>query len=255
MDGHDRVETIVRPAGALQEKDWQELWELNREFFDVERWYAENELFRRQHIAMFRRDGALIGMAAIDIYGATFRGRPIAVILTMNVLLRESWRGQNLIQKLGLRTFLRARLQYPFRPIYWFFDSLGYKGYLLLPRNFVTYWPRREQPTPESAAALLDQLATQIYGPAWQPFARRGRSIGSQTPARHHRAAEPGGTGPPRHPVLRPGQSGTRRGRHAALPVSVEPFELGQPRKKGARTAPPPQNALTAAASRATLSR
>ena len=136
MDGNDRVQTIVRPAGALEEWDWQELWELNREFFDVERWYAENELFRRQHIATFRQGHALIGMAAIDVFGAKFRGRRIAVILTTNVLLRESWRGQNLIQKLGLRTFLRARLRYPFRPIYWFFDSSSYKSYLLLSRNF-----------------------------------------------------------------------------------------------------------------------
>src|SRR5687768_10442645 len=87
MDGNERVRTIVRPAGALKEADWQEIWELNREFFDVERWYAENELYRRQHIATFRKGRLLIGMAAIDVFGAKIRGRHIAVILTTNVLL------------------------------------------------------------------------------------------------------------------------------------------------------------------------
>lgn len=169
MHGHDRVETIVRPAGELKERHWQELWDLNREFFDVERWYAENELFRRQYIAMFRRNGSLIGMAAIDIYRAKFRGRSIGVILTSHVLLREQARGRNLIQKLGLRMFLRARLRFPFRPIYWFFDTFSYKSYLLLPRNFVTYWPRRELPIPEDQGALIDQLATDTYGPGWRP--------------------------------------------------------------------------------------
>jgi hypothetical protein len=169
MDGNERVRTIVRPAGALKEGDWQEIWELNREFFDVERWYAENELYRRQHIARFRKGRLLIGMAAIDVFGAKIRGRHIAVILTTNVLLRESWRGQNLIQKLGLRTFVRARLRFPFRPIYWFFDSSSYKSYLLLPRNFLTYWPRPGQPTPSTEGELIDQLAAQTYGPDWRP--------------------------------------------------------------------------------------
>ena len=108
MSGQDRVQTIVRPAAALGEDDWQELWELNRRFFDVERWYAETELFRRELIATFRVKGQLVGMACIDILPATFRGRSIAGIITSHVLLREVWRGRNLIQKLGWRTWLRT---------------------------------------------------------------------------------------------------------------------------------------------------
>ncbi len=172
MSGQDRVQTIVRPAAALNEEDWQELWELNRRFFDVERWYAETELFRRELIATFRVKGQLVGMACIDILPVRFRGRSIAVILTTHVLLREEWRGRNLIQRLGWRTWLRTKLRYPFRPIYWFFDTYSYKSYLLLPRNFVTYWPRRDAPTPETERALVDQLAIQNYGGGWRP--RRG---------------------------------------------------------------------------------
>ena len=118
---------------------------------------------------MFRMNGVLLGMAAIDTHPAEFRGRKIAVISTTHVLIRENWRGRNLVQKLGLRTFLAARLRYPFRPIYWFFDTFSYKSYLLLPRNFRTFWPRRDAPTPAPQAALIDQLATQTYGPAWRP--------------------------------------------------------------------------------------
>jgi hypothetical protein len=108
-------------------------------------------------------------MAAIDTYSTEFRGRKLAVIATSHVLLRENWRGRNLLQMLGLRTFLKTRLRYPLRPIYWFFDTFSYKSYLLLPRNFQTFWPRHDRPTPEPRAALIDHLATQTYGPAWRP--------------------------------------------------------------------------------------
>jgi hypothetical protein len=91
------------------------------------------------------------------------------VINTSHVLIRENWRGRNLIQKLGFRTFLATRARFPFRPIYWFFDTFSYKSYLLLPRDFRQYWPRHDQATPGSRAALIDQLATRLYGPAWRP--------------------------------------------------------------------------------------
>ena len=166
--GSPRIVTTVANTSRLSPREWDEIWTLTEEFFDVERPYAEAELRRRQSIATFRMDGALLGMAAIDILPVEFRGRDMAVISTTHVLIREHWRGRNLIQKLGLRTFLQARARYPLRPIYWFFDASSYKSYLLLPRNFRDYWPRHDVSTPEPCAALIDQLATEMYGPAWR---------------------------------------------------------------------------------------
>jgi len=163
------VQTIVASPSELTPRQWDEIWALTDEFFDVERGYAEAELRRRQRIAMFRMHGALLGIASIDVYGATFRGRRLTVINTGHVLIREGWRGRNLIQKLGFLTFLKTRLRHPLWPIYWFFDTFSYKSYLLMPRNFRRYWPRYDEPTPEARAALIDQLATDLYGPAWRP--------------------------------------------------------------------------------------
>lgn len=169
MSEGDRITTTVHATAELSQAHWDEIWTLTEEFFDVEREYAEAELRRRQKIAMFRMNDSLLGMAAIDVYPTEFRGRRLIAISTAHVLIREAWRGRNLIQKLGARTFLATRLRYPFRPIYWFFDTFSYKSYLLLPRNFRRFWPRHDQPTPEPCAALIDQLATQMYGPAWRP--------------------------------------------------------------------------------------
>jgi hypothetical protein len=169
MAARDRVVTQVLRTSALSARDWDEIWALTDEFFDVERAYAEAELRRRQRIALFRMNGALLGMACISTYPAKFRGRRLTVINTSHVLIRENWRGRNLVQKLGFRTFLAARARHPLRPIYWFFDSYSYKSYLLLPRNFRWFWPRYDEPTPEPRAALIDQLATELYGPAWRP--------------------------------------------------------------------------------------
>jgi len=168
MPDADRIITTVHATADVSAAQWDEIWTLTEEFYDVERMYAEAELGQRQNIAMFRMNGSLLGMAAIDVFPAEFRGKKLVVISTSHVLIREAWRGRNLLQKLGARTFLAARLRYPLRPIYWIFDTFGYKSYLLLPRNFRQFWPRYDEPTPEPRAALIDQLATQKYGAAWR---------------------------------------------------------------------------------------
>ncbi len=175
--GEDRISTSVHDTRELTSAQWDEIWILTQEFFDVERAYAEAELRQRQRIALVRMNGALLGMAAIDVFTEMFRGRPQEIISTSHVLLRENWRGRNLLQKLGWRTFLARRLRHPLRPIYWFFDTFSYKSYLLLPRNFHEFWPRHAQPTPEARVALIDQIATRIYGLAWRP----GRGIAVRT--------------------------------------------------------------------------
>ena len=169
MSQKDRIETLVYDTSALIPAQWDEIWTLTSEFYDVERDYSEAELRKRQSIALFRMNGALLGMAAIDVYEHEFQGRELIAIATSNVLIRENWRGRNLVQKLGFRTFLAARMRHPLLPIYWFFDSFSYKSYLLLPRNFRTWWPRYDAPTPAPVSALIDDLATRTYGPAWRP--------------------------------------------------------------------------------------
>jgi hypothetical protein len=167
--GGDRIITTVHATSSLAPQQWDDIWILTQEFFDVQRDYAEAELRKRKAIALFRMNNALLGMVSIDTFPAAFRGRTVTVISTADVLLRENWRGRNLLQKLGWRTFLAARLRNPLRPIYWFFDTFSYKSYLLLPRNFRSFWPRYDQPTPEAQASLMDELARQIHGPAWRP--------------------------------------------------------------------------------------
>jgi len=87
----------------------------------------------------------------------------------VHVLLYEEYRGHNLIQRLGVRMFLKTRLQFPLRSIYWFFDTYSYKGYLLLPRNFKKFWPHPEHAMPERERALRDHLALRTYGSHWRP--------------------------------------------------------------------------------------
>jgi hypothetical protein len=168
------VSIDVLNTADIAPRMWDEIWELTQTFFETNRAYAEQKLKLRQKTVLFRAKPGreLIGMASIDIYPVLFRYRKLVAIYTSHVLLHEQYRGHNLIQRVGFKTFMDTRLRYPFRPIYWFFDTFSYKSYLLLPRNFREYWPRHDLPTPPWELALMDNIATQIYRSAWR--AERG---------------------------------------------------------------------------------
>lgn len=165
------VDIAAQNVEAVMPADWDDIWRLTERYYATDRQYVEQTLHTHQRLVLFRTRDAreLIGMAAVDVYPSEFEGRRIAVIFTSHVLLDDRYRGQNLIQRVGFRTFMEARRRYPLRPVYWFFDTFSYKSYLLLPRNFRDYWPRYDRAAPPWERNLMHHLATEAYGDAWRP--------------------------------------------------------------------------------------
>ena len=161
------IEVIA--TGAATPATWNDIWSPSEILYDTDRGYVEQTLRQHQRLALFRAPDRLAGMASIDVYPVEYRGRRLVVIFTGHVLLRPEYRGQNLLQRLGFRTFIGVRLRYPLRPIYWFVDTLSYKSYLLMPRNLRECWPRYDRPTPAWERGLMDFLARRRYGEHWRP--------------------------------------------------------------------------------------
>lgn len=87
------------------------------------------------------------------------------MIFTGRVYLDPSVRGNSILQRIGLRYYLRCLKAQPLRPLYWMFGAGSYKSYLLLPRNFRRYWPHPRQAVPARERALLDQVAQALDNP------------------------------------------------------------------------------------------
>jgi hypothetical protein len=166
-----RVAIDVVPTASLGAPAWDDVWRLTRALYDTDRDFVEQTLRAHQRMVLFRsrEEGALVGMAAVDVVPVDYRGRKLVALYTSHVLIDERHRGQNLIQRVGFRTFLETRLRFPLRPTYWFFETFSYKSYLLLPRNFRDYWPRFDRETPAWERGLMHELASRFHGPAWRP--------------------------------------------------------------------------------------
>ena len=247
----DVVQTVVLAPSALSGSQWNDIWDLTREFYDVERRYAEAELRRRQRLAMFVMNGALLGMASIDIYSAKFRGRRL-MVKTLRMCCCAKTGGAQSHPKLGFRTFLTSgcgiRCGY-----LWFFDTFSYRAICYCRgisgatgRVSMSPCPRTGR---RSSTTGRRDVRTRL-GPV------RGVSVRSaRTPACDRGAAHPHRGLGSQPAILRARQPRARRRRHAGLPVSFDAREPVHPHPACPATPRTSRTALTADPARATLRR
>jgi hypothetical protein len=141
-----------------------------------ERYYAgtaretfEEDLAKKQHVILLSDSGdsSLQGFSTLQVYEQEVSGKKVTAIFSGDTIVEASYWGQKALQTAFFFFILRQKLARPATPLYWFLISKGYKTYLLLSRNFVEYWPRHDQATPEGVLGLMDRLAEERFGDLW----------------------------------------------------------------------------------------
>jgi len=162
------IDIDVRPTATLTPSELDEIWTVTDRYVETTRDVYEKKLKALPEVGLWRtRDGELVGLVSLDVYRDAWNGRESIIFFTSSVVIAEAYRGRNLVVRTGLRMILREKLRRPWLPAYWFFDTFSYKSYLLLPRYFRHYWPRRDRDTPREVIAFVDHLARRRYGDDW----------------------------------------------------------------------------------------
>lgn len=167
LDG-PRMRVTYRPAAALTVHEREAIWALLARAVRRDRDAFEEKLARTGEVFLGRsRDGELVAFGAVDVIEADV-GRGVETLLyTHWATIDPGFRGTNIIQRVGFRYFLRERVRHPLRTIHWLFTASTYPSYLLMVRNYQTYWPRADAPTPTFALALIDLAMNRAERPSW----------------------------------------------------------------------------------------
>ncbi len=165
----------VTPRAALGPEARAAMWAVFARYYDaVTRASFERDLDKKQHVILLRDsgDGSIQGFSTIEVYSRLLRGKRCEVIFSGDTIIDEAYWGQQALQR-AFATFLYLhKLKRPRTPVYWFLISKGYRTYVLMSRNFSSYWPRHDAPTPAEEGALLGELAAEKFGSAYD--AQRG---------------------------------------------------------------------------------
>ncbi len=158
--------------GRLDDATRQAMWELFASYYaEVMRAQFETDLDKKQAVILLRdmADGALRGFSTLETYQRVVAGRSVSVLFSGDTVIDRRYWGQTALHWAFLRAGLAYKMRHVWTPLYWFLITKGYKTYLLLARNFPEHWPRHERLTPPWQTQLIDVLAREKFGSAWQP--------------------------------------------------------------------------------------
>lgn len=129
-----------------------------------------------------KNSGEICGTTRLRVVDLEAGGKACRALITMSVVIAEEYRGQNLTQRAGLKSFLRFGL-WTLRRVYWFSLMSGFRAYLLAARYMPNTWPHRNREMSSTEERVYTALLEDQFGHLWD--ADRGvtrRYSGSMKP-------------------------------------------------------------------------
>jgi hypothetical protein len=126
----------------------------------------ESDLAEKQHIILLydSATAALKGFSTVLVREIATRSGSATVVFSGDTVIDCEYWGQKQLQLAFARLLVTLKLRAPWRPLYWFLVSKGYRTYLLLANAFPRSVPRVGKPDDAALRAVLDDLATERFG-------------------------------------------------------------------------------------------
>ncbi len=140
-----------------------------RDMFHVFRRYYDNVNQKQFAIDLKNKDSVFL---LLDSKEQKIRGFSTIVDLEVNghrgvfsgdtIIEKEYW-GQGTLGVAFLKYLFIKKLKNPFRPLYWFLISKGFKTYLLMANNFSNHYPRFEKSVDKKNQEIMNAFAKELY--------------------------------------------------------------------------------------------
>jgi hypothetical protein len=161
-----RLRATTVPVRSVTPADRHEMYALfERYYADVDPERFERDLNAKDDVILLRDADAIVrGFSTLKQLTVEVGGRRHRGVYSGDTVVDHTAWGQGELGRAFLRYLLWVRLTHPFRELWWFLISKGYKTYLLMANNFPEHWPRFEGPTPQEPQQLRAAFAQLAFG-------------------------------------------------------------------------------------------
>jgi hypothetical protein len=133
-----------------------------RRFFD--------DLEEKDSVILLRNSSGLVcGFTTLLLIEFDFAGSHGRAIFSGDTVIHKDYWGTQALSLAWCRMAGMIKAQQPQLPLYWFLIVKGYRTYRYLPLFARRFYPSWRQQTPAATQALMDYLATQKFGNAYNP--------------------------------------------------------------------------------------
>ncbi|MBL7546171.1 MAG: hypothetical protein JNL11_20290 [Bdellovibrionaceae bacterium] len=129
------------------------------------------DLFEKNHVILLRdaQHKTIQGFSTLLQVDLALQGFNALGIYSGDTVLEKEYWGNKALGIAFLKYLWMEKVKNPFRPVYWFLISKGYKTYLLMANNFKTHFPRVEMETPTHYKVLMDRFYSHRFSDFYKP--------------------------------------------------------------------------------------
>ncbi|MBA2405034.1 MAG: hypothetical protein H0V66_09710 [Bdellovibrionales bacterium] len=151
-----RVKRVKRP-------ELERMYELFSEYYQNHTYESfQLDLFEKNHVLLLKdkKTGKLQGFSTLLRVPLKMNGKNAVGVYSGDTVVNKDYWGSPALGIEFLKYLWKLKVKRLGTPVYWFLISKGYKTYLLMAKNFATFYPRFEMNTP----ADFKQLMADFYG-------------------------------------------------------------------------------------------
>lgn len=154
-----RAETIR--AKKIKREQLERMYELFSEYYLNHTFQSfQNDLFEKNHVILLidKKTGMIQGFSTLLRVPLHMNGKKVVGVYSGDTVVNKDYWGSPALGIEFLKYLWKVKVKRLGTPVYWFLISKGYKTYLLMAKNFGTFYPRFETHTPVNFKLLMDDF-------------------------------------------------------------------------------------------------
>lgn len=168
---HLKATSYIKAIKKLSKEDIKTMFGVFSKYYEkttLEK-FTEDLLKKDDVIIIQNQEKKIVGFSTLKSMPTVVEGKTVYGIFSGDTILERDYWGTSALGKSFIKYLLFKKLARPYREIYWFLISKGYKTYLLMANNFLEYYPRFDKETPVRSKKIMDSYATELYGENYEP--------------------------------------------------------------------------------------
>jgi hypothetical protein len=164
-----QLHATIDDVASLEDRAIGDMFDLYDQYYDAtSRALFEADLFTKDHVITLREaSGALAGFSTLAVLDAKIGDVPFRAIYSGDTIIDHAHWGTQALAFTWIRFAGALKAGAPALPLYWFLIVKGHRTYRYLSAFSIDFHPHWQRPTPAAASQIMDGLAYQRFGAAY----------------------------------------------------------------------------------------